>query len=74
MFTGLVEDTGRVSRAVPRGDAVELDIAPTAIAAAELALGESVAIDGVCLTVTARDSGWFRVVAAAETLARLRPA
>ena len=70
MFTGLVEDTGRVSRAVPRGDATELDIAPGKLDCAELVLGESVAIDGVCLTVTARESGWFRVVAAAETLAR----
>jgi riboflavin synthase len=70
MFTGLVEDTGRVSRTVPRGDATELDIAPGKIDVLDLALGESVAVDGVCLTVTTRESGWFRVVAGAETLAR----
>jgi riboflavin synthase len=38
--------------------------------AADLQLGESVAIDGVCLTVTARDVSSFRVQAIATTLAR----
>src|SRR5690606_2093167 len=38
--------------------------------AGDLALGESVAVNGVCLTVTARTSTEFRVLAGAETLAR----
>jgi riboflavin synthase len=70
MFTGLVEDTGKISRATPRGESTELEITPTTLPVAELTLGESVAIDGVCLTVTSTTANSFRVLAAAETLAR----
>ena len=51
MFTGLVEDIGRIESAVRRGDSVALTIAPRSMNVEELALGESVAIDGTCLTV-----------------------
>jgi riboflavin synthase len=74
VFTGLIEDMARVvaaePRATPDGDAVELLLAPDALPAAELALGESIAIDGCCLTVTARDAAGFRVLAGPETLRR----
>jgi riboflavin synthase len=70
MFTGLVEDTGKVVRADRRGDAMLLEIAPDTMPVAELALGESVAVDGVCLTVTSREHGRFQVLAGPETLAR----
>ena len=42
----------------------------TALAAASFAIGESIAIDGVCLTVVERQAGSFSVEAGAETLAR----
>ncbi|MFH0903220.1 MAG: riboflavin synthase [Pseudomonadota bacterium] len=72
MFTGLVEDVGKVLRADRRGDALELEIAPSAIAAEQLQLGESVAVNGACLTVTAieRGSQRFRVLAGPETITR----
>jgi riboflavin synthase len=70
MFTGLVEDIGRIERADRRGDAAVLVIAPAAIDAATLAPGESIAIDGACLTVTERGGGRFQVLAGPETLAR----
>jgi riboflavin synthase len=57
MFTGLIETVATVARvdAVPSGYRLRLD---TPLGAA-LQLGESVTVDGVCLTVTARDaSGW----------------
>ena len=57
MFTGLIETVATVARvdAVPSGYRLRLDT-PLAV---ELQLGESVTVDGVCLTVTARDaSGW----------------
>ncbi len=59
---------GRIERAERRGDAVVLEIVPEAFRAEELALGDSVAIDGVCLTVTERDARRFRVLAGPETL------
>jgi riboflavin synthase len=70
VFTGLVEDMGVLARIEARGDATVLAIQPGAIPVSELALGESIAIDGTCLTVTARDGGAFEVLASLETLAR----
>jgi riboflavin synthase len=79
VFTGLVEDMGKIERADRRGDSVELVVAPDTLDATELALGDSISIDGVCLTVTAREPRRFTVLAGPETLARttvgiLRPA
>jgi len=57
MFTGLIETVATVARvdAVPSGYRLRLETP----LAAELQLGESVTVDGVCLTVTARDAaGW----------------
>jgi riboflavin synthase alpha subunit len=57
MFTGLIETVATVARVdtVPSGYRLRLDTP----LGAELQLGESVSIDGVCLTVTARDAaGW----------------
>jgi riboflavin synthase len=52
MFTGLVEATGKVIAREPRGPQARLTLAIPF--AAELALGESVAVNGCCLTVAAR--------------------
>ena len=68
LFTGLVEATGRVVVLERRGAEALLRI--EAPFAAELSRGESVAIDGVCLTATDRAEGWFDVVVSPETLAR----
>ena len=57
MFTGLIETVATVARLEPVESGYTLRL-ETALAP-ELALGESVAVDGVCLTVTARDAtGW----------------
>jgi riboflavin synthase len=70
VFTGLVEDVGRIAALTRQEDAVVLRIATQTIDAAQLALGESVACDGCCLTVTERKPGEFQVLAGPETLAR----
>jgi riboflavin synthase len=70
MFTGLVEDTGTVERASPGEDCLVLSIRPAGLPIAELSVGESVAIDGICLTVTERAGQAFAVTAVAETLRR----
>ena len=69
MFTGLVEALGTVARVAPDGaGGHELVIAVPW--AAELTLGESVAVNGACLTVVERSPDDFRVQAGPETLAR----
>jgi riboflavin synthase len=70
MFTGLIEDLGTVVRADRRSDALVMTVRPAAIDVATLAIGESIAHDGVCLTVTERGAGTYAVLAGAETLAR----
>ncbi len=70
MFTGLVEDVGTVVRADRRSDALVIAVKPATIAPTDLALGESVAHDGVCLTVTDVGRDAYTVLAGAETLAR----
>ncbi|NIP97770.1 MAG: riboflavin synthase [Akkermansiaceae bacterium] len=53
MFTGIVEETGRVHALEPRGEQARLTV--TASFAGELKSGESVAVNGCCLTVTGHD-------------------
>ncbi len=68
MFTGLVQDVGTVERVLPGGTT---DIwVRTALGAGDFALGESIAIDGACLTVVERTQESFRVQAGPETLRR----
>ncbi|MFM7149237.1 MAG: riboflavin synthase, partial [Gemmataceae bacterium] len=55
MFTGLVESLGRVSRVESSGPGVLLVVEEERIAN-ELSLGESVAVNGCCLTVVRQDS------------------
>ena len=70
VFTGLIEDLGTIVRADRRSDALVMTVRPAAIAVAGLGLGESIAHDGVCLTVTATHGDSYEVLAGAETLAK----
>lgn len=67
MFTGLITDVGRLEARQQRGD-LRLRIA-TGYDTTTIAIGASIACDGVCLTAVALGPGWFEVEASAETLA-----
>jgi riboflavin synthase len=71
MFTGLVQATGRIGRAAS-GVVLRWQAATVAWGPAALQLGDSVSVDGVCLTVAAllADGGGFRADVSEETLAR----
>lgn len=69
MFTGIVQDVGRLERAAPRGPGQRLAVA-TALDTATFELGESVAVNGVCLTVAAFRAGAFEADTSPETLRR----
>ena len=69
MFTGLIREVGRVVSVDGGADGIRVEIeAPATARRAQL--GESVAIDGVCLTVVAVDGDRFAFEAVPETLAR----
>jgi riboflavin synthase len=55
MFTGLVESLGTVRSLERRGDAARLTLETSL--AGELSLGESLAVNGCCLTVTGKEDG-----------------
>ena len=70
MFTGLVETTGKLVRRTPSGRDARL-VVTGALGGEPLALGESIAVDGVCLTVAAIvDAHTFEADASSETLAK----
>jgi riboflavin synthase len=69
MFTGLVEALGVVRELAFDGAGCRLTVAEPSLAP-ELALGESVAINGACLTVVARDAATFAFQVGPETLRR----
>lgn len=69
MFTGIVRELGRVASVEAGGAGIRLTVeAPETAAAA--AVGDSVAVAGVCLTVVAADAGRLAFDAVPETLSR----
>lgn len=66
MFTGLIEDVGRVEAIERGGEGARVRIA-TALAG-EVGLGDSVAVNGVCLTATVVKEGSFETEAMNQTL------
>jgi len=70
MFTGLIETVGHVVRRSARTDGALLTIASTVLARKPWVLGESIAVNGVCLTLVAFEDDRFSADLSAETLAR----
>ena len=68
MFTGLVESTAQVRRVEPDGDGVRIEVETPL--AAELEHGDSIAVNGVCLTAVDPAPDSFRADVMAETLRR----
>jgi len=63
MFSGIIEELGTVRQSNPTSLTIEANQV-----LADLAIKDSIAINGVCLTVTERGDNWFRVDTIPETL------
>ena len=77
MFSGIIEDLGAVS-SVKRSDKGVILTIRTRIPLGRIKVGHSIAVSGVCLTVTARGRGTITMDVSAETLrcsvlGRLKP-
>jgi riboflavin synthase len=77
MFTGLIEGTGKVKGISPIGDDMVLTLQPL-FDVSDCRVGDSLAVSGVCLTITGIKDGAFTLDVSAETLSqstlgRLRP-
>ena len=69
MFTGIIEELGTVLRMVPLGQSARLTVAGPTVTA-DAGHGDSIAVNGVCLTVVEVDGDAFTADVMAETLDR----
>jgi riboflavin synthase len=68
MFTGIVQAVGAIRRIEPRGGDVRLSIATGKLPTADVSLGDSIAVNGVCLTAVAVAADGFSADCSRETL------
>ncbi|MBA3031980.1 MAG: riboflavin synthase [Gammaproteobacteria bacterium] len=68
MFTGIVATTGRITDLQPLEQGLRLTIAAPGLKLTDVALGDSIAHGGVCLTVIAKNKGGYKVDVSRETL------
>ncbi|MDO5536043.1 MAG: riboflavin synthase [Desulfovibrionaceae bacterium] len=69
MFTGLIQATGRITRKEDRGGECRFTIAPE-FSLADCVDGESIAVNGTCLSVERHSDAFFSAYASGETLSR----
>jgi riboflavin synthase len=69
MFTGLIQGAGSLAARESRGRVTRLRIQVGSFPFAEPSMGESIAVNGVCLTIVEFDADGFHADASAETLA-----
>jgi len=67
MFTGIIEEVGKIRGITPNTEGKEFYIESRKVSN-DLNIGNSVAVDGACLTVTAKTKDYFSVQAVEETL------
>ena len=68
MFTGIIEAVGEIKQGTPLAEGVRLSIAPGALDLSDVKIGDSIAVSGVCLTVTTLVGDVFTVDVSRETL------
>ncbi len=68
MFTGIIQAVGKVAQSQARGQDVRLSIAAGGLDLNDVQLGDSIAVNGVCLTVITKHATSFDVDVSAETL------
>lgn len=69
LFTGLIQDVGRIRKVERVGGMIRLTL-QTHLSLEDFVLGESIAVDGVCLTVVELGDDSFQVEVSPETLER----
>jgi riboflavin synthase len=70
MFTGIILATGRVASLVEKGGDLELGIDASALDFKRIAIGDSVSVQGACLTVTRMEDTRFYADVSRETMAK----
>ncbi|KXI29385.1 riboflavin synthase [Paraglaciecola hydrolytica] len=70
MFTGIIEDIGTIQSLQPSGEDIRLTIKTNKLDMSDVGLGDSIANNGVCLTVTALGGSTFSADVSHETIKR----
>ncbi|MEP6885471.1 MAG: riboflavin synthase [Gammaproteobacteria bacterium] len=70
MFTGIIIATGRVISLTEKGGDLEMGIDATALEDSRMALGDSVSVQGACLTVARKEGTSFFADVSRETMAK----
>ncbi len=68
MFTGIIQSVGVITQASPVGQDIKLAIACNQLDMSDVQLGDSIAVNGVCLTVIKLDESQFEAHVSHETL------
>jgi riboflavin synthase len=68
MFTGIITATGRISHVQPLEDGLRLTVAAPKLGLGNVAIGDSIAHQGVCLTVIAKKGSSYQIDVSRETL------
>lgn len=70
MFTGIVAAVGRIERVEPLGDGFRLTVDAGALGLDDVAIGDSIAIQGACMTAVVLDGNRFGVDVSRESLSK----
>jgi len=68
MFTGIIQTIGQIERTIPLGNDLKLKIRCTGLDMKDIKIGDSIAVNGVCLTAVSLDDSHFEVHVSNETL------
>ena len=68
MFTGIIQTIGQIERVTPMGDDVKLNISCTGLDMQDVKVGDSIAVNGVCLTAVTFNESHFEAHVSKETL------
>ena len=70
MFTGIIQSIGKISQIQPKGGDFRLTLSTGKLPLADVKLGDSIAVSGVCLTAVELGDGQFSADVSRETLSR----
>lgn len=68
MFTGIIQSIGQIESITPTGDDVKLNIHVGSLDMSDVKIGDSIAVNGVCLTAVTFNSTSFQAHVSRETL------
>ena len=70
MFAGIVRAVGKVREPEKLGNGVRLTIVAPDLGLDQVGIGESIAVNGACMTVVEKGDDWFRIDVSAESLSK----